>query len=166
MTFEYTPQPSVTQEALMIVFDLDGTLANCEARVNKHLLDADGNKREKPDWDAFFLDCSYDLPIIPTLAVLEAMHESGHQVWIWTGRSDIAKEQTEEWLLMHGVSPDIIFNRLKMRQADDRRNDDEVKPVWIEECGMPDIVFEDRNRVVKAWREKGILTYHVADADF
>lgn len=164
MAFEYIP--SVDQKTLMVVFDLDGTLANCEERVNKHLLNEDGSRREKPDWDNFFKDCPYDKPIWTTLAVLEALHESGHNVWIWTGRSDIAKQETEEWLLMHGVSPDIIFNRLKMRAADDRRNDDEVKPKWIEECGMPDLIFEDRNRVVAAWREKGILTYHVADADF
>jgi FMN phosphatase YigB (HAD superfamily) len=169
MTAVIHPAYNPLADRFMVVFDLDGTLSDCAERVDLYLLDQGKgypHKRENPDWDSFFLACIGDKPIWHAIEVLKALHDAGAEVWIWTGRSDIAKELTKEWLFLHGVPLEIIENRLVMRAQDDRRNDDEVKTEWIETHGKPHLIFEDRNRVVKAWREKGVPCYHVADADF
>ena len=156
-------------ENMMVVFDLDGTLRDATLRVNKYLIGDPATpetKREKIDWDGFFLACDTDTPIPHAISVLRALHDAGHTIWIWTGCSEIAREQSEEQLMMWGIPPEILANRLIMRKIDDRRNDDEVKPEWIKLYGKPDLVFEDRNRVVDAWRAMGVPCYHVAPGDF
>jgi hypothetical protein len=153
---------------MMVVFDLDGTLRNCDARVNEYLLDHElgyPHKRSGIDWDAFFLACADDLPIHHTLNVLRALHDAGATCWIWTGCSDVALAMTQEWCVLNGVPPEVI-SRLVMRKAGDRSDDATLKPSWIAEHGRPDLVFEDRNRVVAEWRGLGIPCYHVADGDF
>lgn len=154
---------------MKVVFDLDGTLADASRRVNQFLIcpkmGYPHKRTDKIDWDGFFLACDEDEPIVPTLAVLHAMHEVGHQVEIWTGRSEIARDKTEQWLLMHGV-PGAVIRSMKMRAESDRTHDDKLKRFWGERCGMPDLVFEDRNRVVDMWRSHGVIVHHVAPGDF
>lgn len=153
---------------MFVVFDLDGTLANCEARVQKYLLCPERgypHKRRNVDWDGFFLECDTDEPIPHALEVLKALYNDGHTVAIWTGRSAIAREKTEQWLILHGVPQDVIDNMV-MRPADYRADDHELKRDWLEHHGTPDLIFEDRNRVVDMWRSRGIPCYHVASGDF
>lgn len=154
---------------MFIVFDLDGTLRDPEARVNKHLIDqtrGHPHMREYIDWDAFFLDCDLDDPIPHTLEVLRALYNDGHEIQIWTGCGAIAREKTVAWLILHGVPEEIVSKGLVMRPIGDTRDDDEMKRDWIAHYGTPDLVFEDRNRVAAMWRRMGIPCYHVADAPF
>lgn len=145
-----------------VVFDLDGTLANCDARSHKYIIGNTG----PIDWDAFFLECDTDEPIPHTLETLRALHSDGHKVEIWTGRGAIARSKTIQWLLMHGVPHEIVDDGLIMRPIGDHRNDDEMKRDWMEHYGTPDLVFEDRNRVVAMWRRAGVPCFHVAEGNF
>ena len=52
----------------------------------------------------------------------------------------------------------------------DHCNDDELKLRWLkyamEARQAPDLVFEDRRRVVEMYRSQGITCFQVADGDF
>lgn len=157
---------------MFVIFDLDGTLANCDARVSAHLLCPERgypHKREKVDWRAFFADCGGDTPIDHAIEIVRALlldHTRSHKVEIWTGRSDECRAETERWLGEHigwGWEGAV---KLRMRKAGDHRHDDVVKTEWIAEHGKPDLVFEDRARVVKAWRSLGVACYQVAEGEF
>lgn len=152
---------------MKVVFDLDNTLADCSARVKKYLLDAHGKKKRfnDTDWDSFYLACDHDEPIVPNIAVCHALIEYGHDVQIWTGRSDIARDKTEDWLTFHGIPPSIAASML-MRPAGDYTHDDKLKIGWGHLHGMPDLVFEDRDRVVKAWRHIGVTCHQVQEGNF
>ena len=57
-----------------------------------------------------------------------------------------------------------------MRQNSDRRPDDVIKAEIYETCIEPYYnvlyVFDDRDRVVKMWREKGLTCLQVAEGNF
>ena len=144
---------------MFVVFDLDGTLANCEHRLH-HI--TGGEKPTSAQWDAFFADCEGDSPIEHTVAVALALMVDGHRVEIWSARSDQVRAETETWL----VETCRIGPPIRMRQKGDHRNDDILKAEWIAEHGRPDLVFEDRARVVKMWRSMGVPCFQVADGDF
>ena len=148
---------------MFVVFDLDGTIANCEHRlhhIDRHF-DDDGNKT-KPNWRAFFAACADDTPIEPIIQTCIAMKFAGHRVEIWSGRSDECRDQTWAWLGSH----DLGEIPLRMRKAGDHRQDFIVKSDWLDETGMPDLIFDDRASVVSMWRERGILCCQVAPGDF
>lgn len=143
---------------MFVVFDLDGTLADCEHRLH-HI--------KKPnlgpaDWDIFFAACGEDSPIEHAINVAHALHKVGFHVEIWSARSDQVRSETEEWLDRHCLQ----LLPLRMRRAGDHRNDDILKAEWIAEHGKPDLVFEDRARVVKMWRDMGVPCFQVAAGDF
>ncbi len=110
----------------MIIFDLDGTLANCEHRM--YLVDrmrdhpdyyrnpcdtcADGSHHKsapqihkqtgeiwKPDYVAFDQACDNDTLIKSTGDLFHYMQRCDHKVQIWTGRSESVREKTIEWLI-------------------------------------------------------------------
>jgi FMN phosphatase YigB (HAD superfamily) len=143
---------------MFVVFDLDGTLADCEHRL--HHIQGD-EKRSPEQWDAFFEACPKDSPITHTISVLKALVRAEHRVEIWSARSDQVRRQTEDWLCAYGV-----FVPLRMRRAGDHRDDDSLKCEWVNAHGFPNLVFEDRARVVKMWRAMGVPCFHVAAGEF
>lgn len=136
------------------VFDLDGTLADLAHR--KPLLDA-------KDWRGFFAAVGNDEPIPAVIGVLQALHAAGNQIEIWSGRSDECRAETEAWLLRHGVPEGVP---VIMRSAGDKRPDDLVKREFLRGINQPDVIFDDRQRVVDMWRSKGITCFQVAPGDF
>ena len=144
--------------ALRIVFDLDGTLADCTHRL--HFLET----RPK-DWDGFNAACHLDPPHGPVVALYRALHRSGVSVCILTGRSEDQRAKTRLWLQKHD-----LVGALFMRPVGDHREDAELKREWLGRerargC-TPDLVFEDRARVVQMWRDEGIHCMQVAPGDF
>lgn len=135
-----------------IVFDLDGTLANCDHRVP--LL---------PDWDAFYAACGDDSPIDPIIAVYRELCKS-HIVEIWTGRRDSEEDATLEWFERHNVP---LPSGYRMRRNGDHRPDTVLKSEWLDEAKfLPNLVFEDRSSVVQMYRDHGIKVCQVAPGDF
>jgi hypothetical protein len=57
-----------------------------------------------------------------------------------------------------------------MREAGDKRPDDAVKRRMLRRAAKlgkrPDVIFDDRDRVVKMWRSEGIPCFQVAPGDF
>ena len=142
------------------VFDLDGTLADCTHRL--HYIQG-----EEKNWDAFFLSCSKDTPIPHMIEVCDALFNAGHDIVIVSGRSDLVREETENWLRLHSISYDHLY----MRSHGDHRPDDVVKAdlfkaMQLEGVECPVMAFDDRKRVVDFWRSVHIPCAQVAEGDF
>ena len=85
---------------------------------------------------------------------------------IFSGRDDISKKETVDWLENYG----IISNTLRMRKHGDNTPDQILKKMWLEEL-FPDksdilCVFDDRDKVVKMWRAEGLTCFQVAEGKF
>ena len=66
---------------MIVIFDLDGTLALIEHR--RPLVEGD-----KKDWPGFFAACVDDEPNKPVIQTFRALQDHGHSMWIFSGRSD------------------------------------------------------------------------------
>lgn len=138
---------------MKVIFDLDGTLADIRHRV--HFVRG-GNK----DYDAFFAACVDDILNLPVAESLWAHVRAGHDVEIWSGRSDIVHKQTMDWLDRWGIDPSLLTH---MRPAGEMMPDIDLKRAWLRnEPVPPDLVYDDRQRVVDMWREEGIACFQVA----
>lgn len=149
-----------------VIFDLDGTLALIDTR--RKIATKDNGKM---DWDKFF-DPTYirlDRPNYPVIDTLKLFSEKGLNIVIFSGRSEVTKEATEEWLDRYNIP----FDTLRMRPTSNEfkfMRDDDLKEGWLNEL-FPDTkdifaVFDDRNKVVEMWRRNGITCFQVADGDF
>lgn len=165
------------------VFDLDGTLAlnhhrNHFLRQEKECECVDGGwpmpncdtcggkgKVIHKDWNAFNLASKDDAPHTPIIELATNLIFTDHRVEIWSGRDDMARGITEEWLEKHGIPREHLT---RMREHGDYTEDSLLKLRWLQECGKdrPEIVFDDRNRVVTMWRENGVCCCQVADGPF
>lgn len=139
------------------VFDLDGTLADCQHRVH-HL--------ERKDWRAFFAACADDKPIAPIIELMLRLWRASprNRIEIWSGRSDECRAQTVEWLHANGIVSELLTN---MRREGDHRPDHIIKREFLlASDARPDIIFDDRNQVVDMWRAEGLTCLQVAPGDF
>ena len=140
----------------LVVFDLDGTLADVEHR--RHHV-AGGNRR----WDRFFAACVDDAPVEAVILAFRAHQAAGARVEVWSGRSDAVRRETEDWLERHALRPD----RLLMRRASDHTPDDTLKESWLDAADpKPSVVYDDRDKVVAMWRRRGVPCFQVAPGDF
>lgn len=138
---------------MFVVFDLDGTIADIAHRVH-HV--RGGNK----NWDAFFAGCVDDLPNWPVVNSLKAHLAARHRVEIWSARSDIVRRETEEWLAAEArINPALLTH---MRAAGDNTADVALKRYWLSQSAdRPDLIYDDRQRVVDMWREEDIPCFQV-----
>lgn len=140
------------------IFDVDGTLANNLHRI-KHL-----TQNTKKDWDAFFATQHKDSPFEAVFDVMASLHACGHKVIVITARDERFREVTLRWLNEHSTF-NITNDDLYMREGGDRSNDDDIKLEIITNilAANPDYkvmgVFEDRHRVIDAWRKAGYYVF-------
>jgi hypothetical protein len=142
-----------------IIVDLDGTIALDTGRAQECLHSG------KRDWDAYYARCHEDAPnhnLITLLQVLEGIYH----IWIISGRREDTREVTMQWLAEHGVP----FTGLTLRPVGNFVDDHILKLQMAEEMSLSPhnvlVVFEDRDRVVKAWRSVGYSCFQVASGDF
>lgn len=140
------------------IFDIDGTMADLTHRL--HFI-----RRDKPDWAGFFAAVDGD-SLHDHVAGLARSLFNGTNLVIVSGRSDQSRPATEAWLTRHG----ILYNRLYMRRAGDHRPDYQVKRELLDMLRAdgyePIMAFDDRDQVVKMWREAGIPCAQVAGGNF
>ena len=150
----------------LYIFDLDGTLADCQHRT-PILSETDGQR-----WRRFYAACGEDSPIYPVLATMEFLRQRGAEIWIFSGRSAEVRDLTVEWLLAHtGFMRSELETALTMRDEGDHRADDIVKREWLDGMLVDDrqrlvAAFDDRDRVVAMWRAAGVQCFQVAPGDF
>ena len=143
---------------MLICFDIDGTLANIEHRLDY--------VRSKPkNWKAFDAGMPNDKVNEPVARVFHSIIASdfNNDIVLASGRNERSRQATEDWLELNGLGH---YDKLYMRKADDYRSDDIVKDEIIDEIvadygKLPDIWFDDRPRVVRAVRKRGIFVFDV-----
>lgn len=149
-----------------VIFDLDGTLALIDKRREISTM-----SNGKMDWDTFFdpKNISLDIPNTNVIETARLFKNNGFNIVIFSGRSEITKTATEDWLDKFRVP----FDALKMRPTSKEfkfMRDDDLKEGWLNELfpNKSDIfaVFDDRNKVVEMWRRNDITCFQVADGDF
>lgn len=169
------PQP--TPQSVVVVFDLDGTLADHAHRLHHLTPDSTG-------WDAYFAELDKDELIVGAATIYNLLTtqclvlgnlireqglkgESTPFVDIVTGRPEKYRAQTVAWFERF----DLLKPRaLHMRPEGDTRPDNILKIDLYERIYKDKetvlAVFEDRDRVVKAWRAAGVPCFQVTDGAF
>lgn len=143
----------------IIVFDIDGTLANVEHRRQF--------VATKPkNWAAWNAGMLKDTVHEDIVFILDTFRDTGDTVILCSGRGEETREDTEWWL----EDNHIRFEALFMRKAKDYRKDSIVKVELLqqirEQFGEPFLWFDDRTQVVEAIRAEGIRVLQVAPGDF
>jgi len=143
---------------MIVIFDLDGTLADIKHR--RHYVE-NGNH----NWDKFYETCVNDTPNMPIVEICRRLKGSGLEIAIFSGRSDVVKKETEDWLSNNHIEYDFLY----MRPQGDYTSDHILKKKWLDEFEkkrMIMCVFDDRDRIVNMWRNEGYVCLQVAEGDF
>ena len=169
-----------------IIFDLDGTLAIIEKR--RVLAGSPTGKTPTPskmNWDVFFDadNIKLDEPNIPVIKMAQTFHNDGFKIVIFSGRNDRGFFATRDWLKIHNVPFDLLVLRPDKFKSDSWPIAD-GNPATPDMRYMPDdilkkkmldtfvdindvfLVVDDRDKVVKMWRDLGLNTFQVAPGDF
>jgi hypothetical protein len=195
----------------MIIFDLDGTLADCEHR--RHFVDPSkdpkawkyspddwrlldkwntpcAEKKWKPDWSAFYEACDKDEPIRQVINIFNEYNDDEYnqkEIQIWSGRSESVRDKTEIWLNKYTSFGYMNCQILKMRPIGNTEPDEVLKERWLDELielklndpterGKLDalqiteskfieFVFDDRPKVIRMWRLRGIFVFNCCQHD-
>lgn len=141
-----------------IIVDLDGTLADITHRRKF----VEGKTK---DWKNFNRNIIKDDLNSWCAEIIRRMIPD-HHVLLVSGRTDDLKQETTDWLKKHSVP----FTDLMMRPEKDYRDDTVVKREIYEEKIKPfyDVLFviDDRAKVVKMWRETGLVCLQCDWGDF
>lgn len=117
-----------------IIVDIDGTIAEMYGRGP---FDWKRVGEDKARW--FVID------------MVNNYQRQGFEIIVVSGRSDVCRNETENWLAEKGVK----YSELHMRRADDFRKDDAVKEeiFWTKLSDRYNIhaVIDDRPQVVRLW---------------
>jgi len=147
-----------------VIFDIDGTLANCDHR--RHLVDFKNYENTgKKNWDEFKRLASIDTPIGDIVELLRHFYLLGFAIVLCTGRSSDQYGQTYDWLKRYGIGFDDLF----MREPGCFRPDDVVKRellALIRKKYDPYLVVDDRDSVVAMWRSEGLTCLQCAPGNF
>ena len=141
----YLNQDKTLQKA--IISDVDGTLAL------KH------PDRNIYDESLIYMDYVNE-------PVANILRNYNGKIIILSGRKDSCIDETKKWLLSNNIPFDYIF----MRKSSDNRKDNIVKKEIfnneIKDKFYIEYVLDDRDCVVNAWRELGLLCLQVYYGDF
>jgi hypothetical protein len=142
-----------------VIFDVDGTLMDNSHR--KAMVEC-----AKPDWKSYNYAMFLDVPH-PHVCHLAIMYRTmGHRVIITTGRYESDRGLTTDQLRDAGV----MFDTMLMRPDGENMEDGKLKLGMLKTLRSqgydPRIAFDDRDRVVRMWREAGLQCFQVAPGDF
>lgn len=145
----------------IVIFDIDGTLANGEHRV--HHVRGPGKK----NWPAYNDGMANDKVHEHTRTMFHCLFDCDYELYVVSGREDQFREVTEQWLSDNDLA---TYNALYMRKTGDYRSDDIVKreillTKFLTKFKKDDIVcvFDDRPRVIRMWRSEGIPVFNCGD---
>ena len=144
---------------MIVVFDIDGTLANIEHRRQF--------VASKPkNWAAFNAGMKFDTPYQDIVQLSCIFWDAGHTVVLCSGRGEEQREVTEKQMIDFSVP----YGKLYMRGAGDYRKDSIIKVELLarirKDYGEPWLWFDDRNQVVDAIRAEGVRVLQVCDGNF
>ena len=145
-------RPIIEHNSLLhnaILSDLDGTLALLNGRN---------------PYDAS--ECEKDIVNKPVADIIARYSQAGITIILLSGRSEIHRPQTLQWLAKNGIEYDALF----MRDEGDNRKDAIIKRELYEGYIQRDynvlFVLDDRQQVVDLWRSIGLTCLQVDYGDF
>lgn len=148
-------------ESSLLIVELDGTLANSNARSKKYL------EKEDADWTLFYSPeaIALDKPYRNEIAFVLAFWAEGRNVVeIWTGRDEICRKATLAWIQKHVGVTDVV---LRMRPSNFRRPVNELKADWADKYTEGyEHVFALDNRNVSFWRTQNICCFQTRKLDY
>jgi len=145
----------------IVIFDLDGTLADIDKRRKL------ATKNGKMNWNVFFNPDNIDLdtPNQTVINMANILYSQDYIIYILSGRSDKTHQATIDWLSKHKVNYDLLIMRPQNQLY---KKDSDLKQSWLDTIGKDRVsmVFDDRQQVVDMWRSNGLTCFQVADGDF
>ena len=164
-----------------VIFDLDGTLANIDSRR-----DISMKPNGRLDWNVFAAPNSIlalDKPNAPVIKMAQMFKADGFKIVIFSGRNDRGFDATIQWLNDFKVPFDLLVMRpdkfkdksWPIANGNPATPDMRFMPDEILKKKMLDafvdindvfLVVDDRDKVVKMWRDLGLNTFQVAPGDF
>lgn len=141
-----------------IIFDLDGTLCDCEHRV--HFMRERPKRREE-----FHSACVFDKVVPACKALIDMAEEKGIKVILLSARPARFKPLTEEWLTKNNIHYDqLILSHYP------ELSDPDYKLKMYRELIEPftEVLFtvDDRDSVVQMWRDNAITCLDIAGNHF
>lgn len=134
-----------------VIVDIDGTVAMM-------------NWRSPYDYTRV----SEDAPHHDIVELVLLLQSVGYEILFVSGRKALCREATEIWLLHEWFSP--LNTKLFMRAEEDNRKDTiikkEIYEKYIKDNYYVKYVLDDRDQVVKGWRELWLRCLQVADGNF
>lgn len=152
-----SPAVAPPGEPGVVVFDIDGTLADVSERLH-HV------QRHPKNWDAFFAGMAQDKAVRAIVRLCNLLHDAGLRVVLCSGRPETYRETTLAWLHGEGVR----FHDLRLRRSRDRRSDTIAKREMLADLPPAEVLFivEDRTAVVEMWRTAGYVCLQCAPGEF
>lgn len=130
------------------------------------IVDVDGTLALKGDRSPFdWARVGEDALNMPVALATRGLEKMGLRIVILSGRDEVCRDLTIEWLVVH----DVPFDTLLMRPEGDTRKDAIVKRELLDQvaehyCVI--CVLDDRDQVVEMWRQIGLPCFQVAPGNF
>jgi hypothetical protein len=110
-----------------------------------------------------------DTPNWDIVWMLRSFHAAGSTILIASGRGSEFRDVTVNWL-DNVANLAGIYTKLYMRPVKDSRPDYVIKGEILDQMILdgfnPTIAVDDRNQVVKLWRDRGLRCLQVQDGDY
>ena len=134
-----------------MIFDLDGTLADLNGR--------------KPYGEAQAL-CGDDLCREPIANMVRLYDQAKYLVIILSGRLERYRSETDRWLVKHSIPCDLLFMRPnELEQVPDTEIKEGIYLACIEPHFDVELVVDDRPKVIRMWRELGLVVADVGKGE-
>ena len=128
-----------------VIFDIDGTISHTNGKRGFFDL-------EKVDID--------DLNLIVSEQI-EFHKNKGRRIIILSGRDEICRDLTEQWLDFYNIKFDDLFMRPKDDMSKDRYVKKKIYENEIQNKYNVLAIYEDRLSVLSLWYKLGLFTYNV-----
>jgi hypothetical protein len=151
MTTPLSPGPAEPMQPTVVVFDIDGVLADVRHRL--HFL-----QRRPKDWGGFFAAAGDDA-VLPEGREAVLLAAQVHEIVYLTGRPSSLRQVTSDWLATGQFPP----GRLIMRSRTDHRPARQVKVESLRRVAVDHqvlMVVDDDAAVVAAIRATGLPVTH------
>ena len=146
-----------------VIVDIDGTIADISHRKKyvENVL--------KKDWVKFFEGVKDDKPIENIIELVDILSIE-YNIVFCTGRGEKLRDLTEQFINMHFEHVNSLNSLILMRSDNDKRKDIEVKPELLRKAKISKdkvmFILEDRDSVVKMWRNSGYTCLQVCDGNY
>jgi hypothetical protein len=135
------------------------------------IVDLDGTISQKGERGWYeYSKVSGDIPVERIIRLVRMLHLNGMNIVFCTGREETCMKQSIDWIRRHVFMNDVEPVEIYMRPTKDNRPDFVVKREIYRNLIEPKhnvwFVLDDRNSVVKMWREIGLTCLQVEEGNY